>query len=268
MKRIVLRLILPIIALLSASLQAQQTAASDAYEVVTTVKVTPGKNAEFLKYIEDAPKKIAQMRVASGEIAGWYLLRAIYTTGSETAGDYLIVTNYPGIPTEPKTGEALAAAYRAAGVKMTPAEATVVRNSVSSIISTETWQYRERVGHAGKGYYVVRNMMRIKDAAGYSAYVSAVAKPVAGERVKNGSLSGWSLLTKVFPAGTDTAYSNFTIDIFPSWSAVFAPTNYQAIMDKIAPGKSAEAVIGGAGKYRDLAARDLWVIEERISTSK
>jgi len=268
MKLGMLRFVLPIIALLSASLKAQQPAASDSYEVVSTIKVTPGKTAEFLKYIEDTTKKIAQMRLTSGEITGWYLLRAVYTAGRETAGDYLIVTNYPGSPTEPKTGEALAAAYRAAGVKMTPAEASVVRNRVSSIISTETWQYKERVGHSGKGYYVVRNMMRIKDSAGYNDYVKSVAKPIAEERVKSGSLSGWSLLTKVFPSGTDTAYPTFTIDIYPSWDAVFATPAYQAAVDKFAPGKSAEALLLEASKYRDLGAHDLWVIEERISKNK
>lgn len=268
MKVRMLRFVLPLIVLLSASLQAQQPAASASYQVVSTIKVTPGKTADFLKYIEDTTKKIAQMRLTSGEITGWYLLRAVYTAGRETAGDYLIVTNYPGIPTEPKTGEALAATYRAAGVKMTPAEASVVRNSVSSVISTETWQYKERVGSSGKGYYVVRNMMRIKDSAGYATYVNSVAKPVAEERVKDGSMSGWSLLTRVFPSGTDAAYAAFTIDIFPSWAAVFAPANTQAMIGKIAPGKSAEEVIGAASKYRDLAARDLWVIEERLSKSK
>ncbi len=263
-----LRFTLPIIALLSASLTAQQPATPQPHQVVSTIKVTPGKNAEFLKYIEDVTKKIAQMRLDAGEISGWYLLRAVYTAGRDTAGDYLIVTNYPGNPTEPKTGEALAASYRAAGVKMTPAEAGVVRNNVSSIISTELWQSKERVGSSGKGYYAVRNFMRVKDSAGYTAYVNSVAKPLAGERIKGGSLSGWGLLTKVFPSGTDTAYSVYTVDIFSSWDAVFATPAYQAAVDKFAPGKSAEALLLEASKYRDLGAHDLWVIEERISKNK
>ena len=268
MKLRMLRFVLPIIAMFSASLKAQQPAASAPYHVVSTIKVTPGKTADFLKYVEDNTKKVAQMRLDSGEITGWYLLRAVYSAGRETAGDYIIATNYPGSPTEPKTGEALSAAYRAAGVKMTPAEASVVRNTVSSIISTEAWQIKDRVGNSGKGHYVVRSMMRVKDSAGYNAYIKSAWKPVVEERVKIGSLGGWALLTKAFPSGADTAYATFSIEIYPTWDAVFASTNYQAIVDKIAPGKSANEFIGAGTKYRDLAARDLWVIEDSLSKSK
>jgi hypothetical protein len=268
MKIRVLRFALPIIALVAASLKAQPAASVDYYQVVNVIRVTPGKNAEFVKYLEENSRKVAQMRADSGEIISWTLLRAVYPAGKEAAGDYMISTVYPGVPPEPKTGAALSAVYQKAGVRMTTAEATERRNSLSSLVTTEMWRIRERLGASAKGQYMQRNLMRIKDSAGYTGFVNSVSKPVADGLVKAGALSAWSMATKVFPAGTDNAYSAYTVDVFPSWAAVFQPLPYQAAVDKFAPGKTYQELMSGGSKFRDLAVRDLWMVEDRVVKSK
>ena len=171
MKNRLLRFALPVLGLLTASLSAQQpaTPAPDYHQMITVIRVTPGKSAEFVKFIGETSKKVAQLRANSGEIVSWSLLRAVYPSGKEAAGDYVITTLYKGVPPEPKSGSALDPVYKQAGVTMTSAEANVIRNSLSSAVTTEIWRVRQRVGAAAKGHYVLRNQMRVKDSSGYNS---------------------------------------------------------------------------------------------------
>jgi hypothetical protein len=194
----------------------------------------------------------------------WSLLRAVYPSGKEAAGDYVITTLYKGVPPEPKSGAAMDPVYKQAGVTMTSAEASVMRNSLSSAVTTEIWRVKERVGAVAKGHYVQRNLMRVKDSSGYAGYVASVSKPIAEGLVKKGALSGWSMATKLLPTGTDTAYTAYTVDVFPSWAAVFATLPYQAVVDQMSPGKNYQQLMGEAAKFRDIGNRDLWLIEDYV----
>ena len=83
--------------------------------------------------------------------------------------------------------------------------------------------------------------------------------------IKQGTMSGWIFATKTLPAGTDTVYTAYTADMFPSWDAAFANRQIQAVFEKMAPGKNFDQTMGEIGKLRDLARRELWVVVERVT---
>jgi hypothetical protein len=54
-------------------------------------------------------------------------------------------------------------------------------------------------------------------------------------------------------------------DIYPSWEAVFKARSLKEMFDKVHAGKDYEQTVGGMGKLRDLAQRELVYIEERVA---
>ena len=81
-------------------------------------------------------------------------------------------------------------------------------------------------------------------------------------------MSGWIFATKVLPTGTDTVYSAYSADMYPTWEAAFATRSMQATFEKIHPGKSYQEAITAMPKLRSLAKRELWVVVERVEKSK
>lgn len=269
-----LRFALPVICLLTAKLQGQQPAAPAAapapayYQTMTIVKTLPGKGGDWVKLVRDTTMKVAQMRADSGEIVSWTLLRAVMPAGQEARADYIISTIYEGVPPAPLGGTAMAEAWKKAGVTMTTDQASVIRNSSSSLVSSEMWRLNSRLGAPAKGHYLMINFMKVKDADGYRDFANSTSKPLAEERIKGGDMSGWIRATRVVPSGTDHAYSTYTADMYPTWAAVFGGRPGQEIFAKVFPGKNGQEAMAAGSKVRDLAKRELWVIQERVTKSK
>lgn len=275
MKVSLLRFTLPVICLLTAQVQGQQPAAAPAaapapayYQAMTLVKTMPGKGNEWVKLVRDTTMKVAQMRADSGEIVSWTLLRAVMPAGQEARADYIISTLYQGVPPAPVGGTAMADAWKKAGVTMTTDQASAIRNSTSSLVSSEMWRINSRAGAPAKGHYIMINFMKVKDANGYRDFANSVSKPIAEERVKGGDMSGWLRATRVVPSGTDQAYSSYTADMYPTWAAVFGGRPAQEVFEKVFPGKNGQDSIAAGNKVRDLAKRELWVVQERVTKSK
>ena len=49
-----------------------------------------------------------------------------------------------------------------------------------------------------------------------------VWQPMAESMVQAGVTSGWSVNVQVLPGGTDLPFQAVTVDVYPSWDAVFA----------------------------------------------
>ena len=275
MKVSLLRFALPVICLLTAQLQGQQPAAAPAaapapayYQSMTLVKTLPGKGSDWVKLVNETTKKVAQMRADSGEIVSWTLLRAVMPAGQEARADYIMSTIYQGVPPAPWSGTEMADAWKKAGVTMTTEEASAKRNANSTLVSMEMWRINARIGAPAKGHYVMLNHMKVKDANGYRDFANSTSKPIAEEKVKGGDMSGWIWATRVVPSGTDQAYAAYTADMYPTWAATFGGRSGQAVFEKVFPGKNGQESMAAGTKVRDLAKRELWVIQERVTKSK
>jgi hypothetical protein len=246
---------------LAVGLNAQQPTPN--YLVTHCVKVAPGKSAEFRQFQIDTAKKMAEARVKAGEIVSWTFSRSILPAGDEARCDYTIAEAYEGASPRPIIDMAgLASWLDRAGVKMTAAQWVAKRDSLSHRVAMEMWRPRERVGKVEKGNYYFLNHMRVHDAAEYTKFEAEVWCPLAEEWIKEGSQSGWRTFTLLLPAGTDAKYTALSVDIYPTWEAVFKTRNVQETFAKVHPGKDYTQVMGGLTKLRDLAQRDLMYVEE------
>lgn len=260
-----LRFALSAICLITAQLHGQQPAAPVITQTIRYVKVGPGKGTEYVQLVNDTTKKVAQMRADAGEIISWTLLRSVYPAGQDARADYMTSTLSEGPPLAPIGDSARESYYKKAGVTMTVSEISAKRSSLSTLVAQEMWRVRARVAAPQKGHYLYLNFMKVHDASAYTDFETAVWRPMAEEWVKQGDLSGWIYATKMLPTGSDTAYSAYSSDMFPTWAAVFKARPAQAVFEKAHSGKNFDLVMAAVPKLRDLAKRELWVVVERVT---
>jgi hypothetical protein len=249
--------------LAAGALNAQQQPAY--YQTTACIKVTPGKFTEYRQFVDDTSKKMAEARAKAGEIVSWAFLRSIMPAGAEARCDYSISTTYEGIPPKPLDRDGLASSLERAGVKMTAAQYLGKRDSLSQLVAMEMWRTRVRVGQPEKGHYLFINHMKVHNAADYYKFETEIWRPLAEAWIKEGTQSGWQFSTLLLPGGTDVKYAARSVDIYPSWEATFKARNPQEIFKKAHPDKDYQQTMGSLTKLRDLAQRDLMVIEERVA---
>lgn len=208
-------------AALATTLVAQQPTSSTGFHTVACFKVKPGSDAEFNKFITQESHKVAQGRVDNGEITTWYLLRSVLPQGASAECDYLVVTMYPGAP-HLLGPENLTAGIKKAGLSISAQDYVNHRNAVTTLQSVAIFQNRTFVGSSKKGDYFQVNYMKVPNVADWVAYEKKVWQPLAEELVKDGKESGWSVNTQVLPGGSELPYQAVTVDVFPSWDAIFA----------------------------------------------
>lgn len=272
MKTSLLRFALPAFCIFAAQLPGQQSTQSPAgptyTQSLTYLKTAPGKGNEWLKMTREETMKTAQARADAGEILSWTLLRSVYPAGTDARADYVISVLTEGPPPRPTGDAGLEADLKRAGLKMSANEYWSKRSSIVTRVASELWRIRERVAAPQKGHYLYLNFMKVQDAAAYNDFESQVWRPMAESWVKEGAMSGWLYATKILPTGTDTAYSAYSADMYPTWEAAFASRPMQAAFEKVHPGKSYLEASTSMPKLRSLAKRELWVVVERVEKSK
>lgn len=272
MKASMLRLALPAFCILAIQLPGQQPVQQPPRPVytqsLTYLKAAPGKGNDWLKLTREETMKVAQVRADAGEIVSWTLLRSVFPAGEEARADFVISVLSEGPPRRSTGDTGLEADLKKAGLKLSANEYWAKRNGVVSRVASELWQIRERVGAPQKGHYLYLNFMKVHDAAAYNEFEAKVWRPIAESWVKEGAMSGWLYATKMLPSGTDTVYSGYSADMFPTWEAAFASRPLQPAFEKVHPGKSYKEASATMPKLRSLAKRELWVVVERVEKSK
>src|ERR1035438_1192309 len=216
-----------IVAALSIPLTAQQ--APTGFHSIACVKVNPGKWAEIEEWIAGTGDKLDQSLVDSGTIAGTISLRTELPQGSASECDYVFVTFFNGLPSEPPSTEELSKALHKAGVPLTAEQFYTKRGELGTLVYDNITQYQTLVGGAKKGGYLVFNSMNAPDVGACVAYQQKVWKPLAEEMVKAGNSDGWAINEKVFPRGAKDKTAVSTVDLYPSWNAFI--NVYPSMMD-------------------------------------
>jgi len=246
-------------------LPAEQPAAPDYYQTLSYIRVPAAGRAAFDRLMKDVSIKTADARVKSGEIISWTLLRAVMPAGEEARADYVMSTIYDKLPPAPLDQAGNDALFKRAGVAMSHQDYISQRNKVSSLVTTEMWKPRARVGAPQVGHYLFINSMKVEDEKAYGEFELNVWRPLAEHLVKAGTLSGWIYATTILPEGPETPYTAYTSDMFPSWEAVFKNWGFDEAFAKVHPGKDVQQTFDGIGKMRSLARRELWVVTERVA---
>ena len=247
-------------------LSAQQTPTG--YHSVSCIKVKPENNSEFRKWAAGDVRKLAQYRVDSGAYSSWMLLRSVIPAGRSAECDYVLVSVYPGIPPHPMDLDELDADLKKAGIAMTAQQYVDRRNSLTTLISTTLAQNRAFVGTSKKGDYYVVNYMKAANIDDYVAWEKKAWMPFAEAMAKQGTRSGWSLNTMVFPGGADVKFNAVTVDIYPTWDSIFADFNFYELWRKVHPDMEVGTTFEQYAKLRHQGDVDIYQLQDTVTSSK
>jgi hypothetical protein len=82
------------------------------------------------------------------------------------------------------------------------------------------------LGSFKKGDYFVVNYMKASNIDDYVAWEKKAWMPFADAMAKQGTRSGWSLNTIVFPGGADVKFNAVTVDVYPTWDSISTEFNF------------------------------------------
>ena len=249
-----------------AMLSAQQ--APTGYHSVACLKVKPESNAEFRKWAAGDVHKLAQSRVDSGVFSSWLLLRSVIPSGASAECDYIVLSVYPGAPPHPVELDELEADLKKAGIAMTAQQYVDHRNSLTTLISTSLAQNRAFVGTSKKGDYYVVNYMKAPNIEDYVAFEKKAWMPFAEAMAKQGTRSGWSLNTLVFPGGTDVKFNAVTADIYSTWDSIFADFSFFELWRKVHPDMEVGTTFEQYEKLRHQGDVVIFVLQDSITSTK
>jgi hypothetical protein len=253
---------------LSAVIAVSGLCAQDlTYLSSSCIKVQPGKAQEYRTFVTDYALKANAHLVSTGRATSFSVLRAVIPQGEEARCDYMTVTTYTGSPAMPLAVGEQEKILQAAGLKMSWTDYVAKRTALSKLVATELWATRERVGSYDKGDYMYLNRMQVHNQADYRKFEHDVWRPVAEVMIKDGLMKSWSFHTLVLPSGTDVRITAVTADVIGSWEAVFKQNSLADCWKKAHPGKDLDKTMEDVSKLRDLARRDLYVVQERVTST-
>lgn len=205
-------------ALLPATLAAQQT---PSYYTVACVKIKSGKTAAFNALASGELYKYQQSRVDSGTVSAAVETRAVSPRGAEATCDYQFIEFYSGVPNAPMNEAETTAALQKAGISSSAEELWQQEDAVGYLVSFSIVRQALRVGTVKKGDYIVVNDMKVADTDAWIANEKKLWQPIFEEGVKDGAMDGWGVDVTFMPRGAEDPYRTYTVDIYPSWQAVY-----------------------------------------------
>ena len=256
-----------IAAVFSATLLAQQ--APSGFHTVACIKIQPGKSAEFNKWNATDGRAFQQARVDSGAITAWMLVRSVIPTGKSAECDYLSISWYAGAPPKPLGLDEVGVAVKKAGLTMSAQEFVDHRSSLTELVSSDLFHNQISVGTIKKGDYLIVNSMKVSDIEDWLKLEKEVWQPMAESMVQAGVTSGWSVNVLVLPGGTNTPFQAVTVDIYPSWDAVFTGNSHVLEHFKKAhPDGEFGTTMERIAKLRTIVSRELFTVADMLGQPK
>jgi len=246
----------------ASGIQAQNAPAS--YDMMSCLKIQPGKTVEFTQFMNDVVKKVVQAEAGQGEIGAWYLLRTVFPAGEEARCDYVTLSAYRDIPAAPQGPEHLAELLHKAGIGMTPETFLARVAQLQRTISVEMWRTMILVGEVQEGDYLYMNFMRVHDAQNYMAFEQNIWKPMGEAWVKDGTFHAWMVAVPFLPSGTGLPYQLISADVFPTWEQAFKGEEEINTWKRVHPEMTLQQAEEKLVKLRDLDRRYFLTVQEKI----
>jgi hypothetical protein len=250
----------------SVTLLAQQ--APTGYHSVACIKVKPENASEYRTWAAEDSHKFAQAMVDSGAVTTWFRLRSVIPQGTSAECDYLIISIYPGAPPKPLDIDEMGAVLKKAGMTVSAKEFVDRRSSLTQLVSNNIFQNKILVGAAKKGDYFMVNEMKVSNMNDYLAFEKKVWQPLAEAMAKDGVRTGWSLNVRVLPRGSDLKYQAVTVDIFPSWDAVYKNLPFADTFKRVHPDMELGTTFETGEKLRTIVSANLYHVDDMVSSTK
>jgi hypothetical protein len=190
--------------------------------------------------------------------------------GESAECDDLMISWYPGAPPEPSSGlDKVEATLKKAGLTTSAQEFVDHRSSLAELISANLFRNRISVGSVKKGDYLMVNSMNVPNIGDWLKLEKEVWQPMAESMVQAGVTSGWSVNVMVLPGGTNMPFQAVTVDIYPSWDAVFTGNSHVTEHFKKAhPDMEFGTTMERIDSVRTIVSRELFTVADMVGQPK
>jgi hypothetical protein len=227
------------------------------YFAVVMRNIAADKETEYLAFMNDAGKKLAQSRMDAGEIRGWMHLR-LATMLTPTAGyNYVTVSILDKEPELVRAPGAWDAHARKAGFASYGAYSAKAM-TFGPVTRSELTRTRVRIGDAAVGDYIrVAQYSIANDHLNERiAWLTENAAPISRMRIEAGDAQkAYGISTLVLPAGAEAGYNYSTsVVLKDSASVLQGPSRLsEGEFTKAHPGKSYATYLTESVRWQGLS---------------
>lgn len=228
------------------------------------MKVTPGKESEYVRLEQEVWKPFHQARIAKNQMVSWQLYAVPYTADTHREYDYVTANIYDNLPAT--EGSGFLDTFR--GLHPGSAGTTLLSQTGAArqIVRSEIWQLLDETAPANTANtsappskYLMVDFMRSKPGGNYVTVERELWKPIHQERVRSGAGAGWALYRLVMPGGTSYPYDYATVNAMSSLSGLTEPYPDE-LFKRVHPNVALTDIGTRTGASRDLTRAELWVL--------
>ena len=201
--------------LLSLTLPAAAQRVPVNYTLISYYKVTPEHVDAFLSLMKDQSKKVAQVRISSGGIKSWSLLKLTVPFAAGSDHNYAVTTMGSTFPDLDPSGEAVNAVFNSAGVNR--AEYLKKLRETGTLTGQSITRTVLRVGGvAAPGDFVrVDYHLNLGGVGELTDWEETIYAPMFKAVVDSGkSLKAWTTAVPVLPNGNELGYTLYTTQVY------------------------------------------------------
>lgn len=207
--------VLCLVLLLAVTTGLAQQAAPTNYRTVQYLKVPADKESAYLDYLRTNARKIVQLRMKSGDVLSWAILKLVYEGSPALEFNYVATTVYAGPPADLSEQEQADLIQHATGMSYQEYQQQIggLRTSVGSMLGSVEAMVPGTSMQEGNFIAVSRWKIQPMQEAAYDDFLLSTLLPLKVQDFKDGHNLGWTAGRTLYPAGGDSTFDATTATI-------------------------------------------------------
>lgn len=230
------------------------------YSRISMFKATPGKEQEYLQYINQTMKPALLRLRQNGAIVQWIFFK-VHFTGAADEYNYVGVTY--STSWEDTYQFSLSALLKEIDPEVDAAAIEAKLREYRTLVREHIVYRLEAIepNPPVPSKFVRLDFMKVKPGktADYLRAERDDWMPFHQTLVNDGASTGWGLWQGVFPGGTSAPYDYITSNRYSTYAHVMA-TDYEKTFKKASPAKNIGDIVNRTTQSRDLVKSELWEV--------
>jgi len=232
------------------------------YRTALYMRVPADKESDYLEFVRTNTRKMIQLRMESGGVLSWALLKLVYEGSPALDYNYVATTLYAGPPTDLTEAERDQLFRRATGASYQEYQQKIagLRTSVGSMLGSV--QAFVPGTEMREGNYVSLSRWKIQpqQGAAYSDYLQTMLLPLQIQNFKDGHHVGWTAGRLMYPGGGDAPFDVTIATVHKDLASAVtipSPDEMAARFAKAHPDKSYDTFMDHGRAVRRLVRTEL-----------
>ncbi|MEJ7607839.1 MAG: hypothetical protein WKF37_16610, partial [Bryobacteraceae bacterium] len=209
---------------------AQTPTTQPTFLTATYYQVDSDKVELYDQHTSTTYRKIMQALVDTGNATSWTHYKIVIANGVGPAATHVSVIGWAKQASLDPSVSDLESVYKKAGTSRA-AVLEKTRPIGRKTVRREVWRMYDRAGEApSEGDFVRLDPKRLTSTQQYVELERKIWKPMHEQRIKAGSLKGWTGMVLALPGGEDYQYQAATAEIYKDEAQMFLPTGISDLL--------------------------------------